>query len=141
MTAKYDRDNLTFQYPENWRLEEDPPHGFPRSISVSAESGAFWCATVCGPHESLDDLTQQYLQTLENAYEDLEQQPIDVKLDSDIVSGLELQFYCLDFLVRSLLLGVHVGDHNVLLTWQAEDREFDKIEPVFRAISFSLLGP
>ena len=141
MTAKYDRDNLTFQYPENWRLDEDPPRGFPRSISVSAESGAFWCATVCDPHTSLDDLTRQYIQTLENEYEDLEQQPIDVELGSDIVSGLELQFFCLDFLVRSLLLGVPLRDRNVLLTWQAEDREFDKIEPVFRAISLSLLGP
>ena len=81
------------------------------------------------------------MHTLENEYEDLEQQAIDVKLNSEIVSGLELQFYCLDFLVRSRLLGVHIGDRGVLLTWQAEDREFDKMEPVFRAISFSLLGP
>ena len=139
MPAKYDRDSLTFQYPENWELDEDPPNGIPRSISVTAQTGAFWCATVYSGETPLQDLTQQYLQTLEKEYEDLEQEPVEVAFPSETIPGTDLYFYCLDFLVRSRVLALSVGSRSVLLTWQAEDREFEQVEPVFQAISFSLL--
>ena len=141
MTAKYERDGLTFQYPENWQLDEDPLQGFPRSISVTAKSGAFWCATVYDQGTAIDELTKQYVRTLEQEYEDLEQEPLELELAEETVCGLDLQFYCLDFLVRSRVFGLAVGERVVLLEWQAEDREFDQMEPVFRAISFSLLQP
>ena len=46
MPAKYDRDGFAFQYPDNWVLEEDPSDGLPRTVSVTAESGAFWSLSI-----------------------------------------------------------------------------------------------
>jgi hypothetical protein len=141
MTSIYDRDELAFQYPANWDLAEDPPHGFPRCISVTAETGAFWSATVYDQREvSLNELSRRYEDTLTNEYEDVEFDEVEIDLPTGRVVATECSFYCLDFLVRSRLMAVRLGSHHLLIAWQAEDREFDGKERVFLAITISLLG-
>ena len=141
MTSRYDKDDITFQYPENWTLNEEPSHGFPRTIFVTAESGAFWSVAVYPRHEaSLVDLSRQYEQALDSEYEDVEFDDYEIDLPSGSISAIECSFYCLDFLVRSRTISVQLGDRNALVAWQAEDREFDQYDMVFLAITFSLLG-
>ena len=48
-------------------------------------------------------------------------------------------FYCLDFLIRTRLQVVRTTDYQLLFWFQAEDREFDKQELVFKALATSLL--
>jgi hypothetical protein len=49
-------------------------------------------------------------------------------------------FYCLDFLISARAFAMKAGTGQVLLMlWQAEDRDFTNYEPVFRAITISLL--
>lgn len=139
MTAKYDRDGITFQYPENWKLEEDPLTGIPRTISVTSDDGAFWSATIYLQDQPLKQLQHQYIEALEAEYEDAEVDDVEFPLGDETILATDLQFYCLDFLVHSRLIVTELGRHNVLIAWQAEDRDFDKLEPVFQAMTFSLL--
>jgi hypothetical protein len=48
-------------------------------------------------------------------------------------------FYCLDFLIRVRLQAIASPLFQSVIWFQAEDREFDKLELVFKAISQSLL--
>ena len=48
-------------------------------------------------------------------------------------------FYCLDFLVRVRLQAVSTPQYQMIFWFQAEDRDFDKLELVFKAITLSLL--
>lgn len=138
-TAKYDRDGIVFQYPENWQLDEDPPQGVPRTISVTSDAGAFWSVTVYDRTQHVDELKREYLQTLQQEYEDAELDAVQLTLGSLKLDAVDLQFYCLDFLVHSRLLVLEHELHCLLVAWQAEDRDFDKLEPVFSAITFSIL--
>ncbi len=139
MTAKYDRDGISFQFPENWTLDEDPKTGIPRTISVTSEEGAFWSASIYLTDQPLRELQHQYVEALEAEYEDLEIDDVEFKLGNETIVATDFQFYCLDFLVHSRLIVTQVGKYNVLIGWQAEDRDFDKMEPVFMAVTFSLL--
>jgi hypothetical protein len=138
MTAKYDRDGISFQYPDNWAFEEDPKTGFPRTVSVTSEDGAFWSATLYLQDQPLKQLQHQYIETLEQEYEEVEIDDVEFPLGDETIRATDLQFYCLDFLVHSRLIATQVGRHQALIAWQAEDRDFDKLEPVFQAITFSL---
>ena len=51
-----------------------------------------------------------------------------------------MNFYCLDFLVTSQVRALRHGHAVYLLTYQAEDREFDQLADVFRAITASMLA-
>ena len=51
-----------------------------------------------------------------------------------------MYFCCLDFVVRARVLATRVAVQTFVLEWQAEDREFESLEPVFRAISTSLFS-
>ena len=140
MPAIYERDELKFQYPDSWKIDEDPTGGVPRTVSVTAENGAYWSAMICDlASSSEDDLKREYVETFQQEYEDLEFDPVEVAIGEEKLPALDMQFYCLDFLVHSRLLVRQIGNHRVLIAWQAEDRDFDSLEPVFAAITFSAI--
>lgn len=139
MTAKYTRDDFSFQYPENWAIEEDPSTGVPRTISVTSEEGAFWSASLYLTDQPLRNLQDQYVDALEAEYEGLEIDDVEFQLADEKILATDFQFYCLDFLVHSRLIATQIGQFNVLIAWQAEDRDFDKLETVFMAITYSAI--
>lgn len=139
MTAKYERDGIAFQYPENWSFEEEPRNGFPRTISVTSEDGAFWSTSLYLADQSLKELQHLYIETLEQEYEEVEVDDVEFPLGDETILATDLQFYCLDFLVHSRVIATRLGAYQALIAWQAEDRDFDKFEPVFQAITFSML--
>lgn len=139
MTAKYERDGIVFQYPENWSFEEEPRSGLPRTISVTSEEGAFWSMTLYSADQPLKELQHLYIETLEQEYEEVEIEDVEFPLGDETILATDLQFYCLDFLVHSRVIATQVGAFQALIAWQAEDRDFDKFEAVFQAITFSML--
>ena len=139
MTAQYNRDGIAFQYPENWSFEEEPKTGFPRTISVTSADGAFWSAALYLTDQPLKELQHQYIDALEQEYDEVEIDDVEFDLVDETILATDLQFYCLDFLCHSRLIVTQFGRYHVLLSWQAEDCDFDQLEPVFKAITFSLL--
>ena len=84
-------------------------------------------------------LLDQVLTSMQAEYEGVESAVIHDQF-ADVESlGYDMCFYCLDF--SSTLVPSHPGTgKTILILWQAEDREFDRLEPVFRAMTISLLG-
>ena len=72
-------------------------------------------------------------------YIDFESHPVTKQIADRTVEGFDMQFYCLDFLVASQLLALNLGERTLLFQFQAEDRDFDELMPVFEAIATSLL--
>lgn len=139
MTAVYDRQGVRFQYPENWELSEDSAEKLPSSVTVTASSGAFWSAVVYESNESAEELCRQALDAMRGEYDELEVDAVTEEIADESTIGYDLQFYCLDFLVRCRILALTTTDKTVLVTWQAEDRDYDSLESVFYAITTSLL--
>ena len=140
MTAVYDKLGLKFLYPENWTLIDESDSEMPHAITLETPDGACsWAVHAYQPDADRDSVLKETLSTLRETYEDLEVASFDDELGSWEASGVEALFYCLDFLIRARLLVVPTREHLLLFWFQAEDREFDKQNAVFQAMSVSLL--
>ena len=113
--------------------------GYPLTISVARDS-AFWSVVVYNEFRDTTDLCKQALQVMESEeYIDFESQPVSKQIADQDLEGFDMQFYCLDFLVASQLLALNLGERTLLFQFQAEDRDFEELLPVFEAIATSLL--
>ena len=137
MTGIYQRRGIQFRYPENWTLADDSLDAFPRTISLQAPSGAFWSVDIHPFSVDPDDLLSQVLEAMRGEYPDLEASATNEAVAGNPSSGYDLYFCCLDFVVACRLRAFHQGHATYMLTFQAEDREFDQMEPVFQAITHS----
>ncbi|MFK7768883.1 MAG: hypothetical protein AB8B55_16805 [Mariniblastus sp.] len=140
MTAVYDKLGLSFLYPENWKLIDESESGTPHSITLETPDGsAIWTVHVYPESAVEEDVLKETLATLQETYEDLEIAPYKGDLGGEPTNGVEALFYCLDFLVKAQLQFVRTEERLILFWTQAEDREFEKQEIVFNAISVGLL--
>jgi len=140
MTAVYDKLGLKFLYPENWTLIDESDSEIPHAITLETPDGACsWAVHAYQPDVDRDAVLKDTLATLQETYEDLEIASFEDELGPILASGVEAMFYCLDFLIRARLLVVNTREHLLLFWFQAEDREYDKQNAVFKAMSISLL--
>lgn len=139
MTACYEKSGIRFLYPESWEITDEQLFDDPRSVSVQSPSSAFWSLMVYDLETEPQALVDQVLESMRGEYEELECSVVrDQFADVDSL-GYEMCFYCLDFIVNARTFAVRARGRTLLFLWQAEDREFDQMEPVFRAMTVSLL--
>ena len=139
MPATYDRSGLQFLYPENWVLNDQPDTELPRAIMLEEPSGAMWSLHVYPADQDPDLLIKDTITALEETYPDLEISTAAKKFEEYEGAAIDAVFFCLDFLVRVNLQTIETGQFVLLLWYQAEDRDFEKHEPIFHAISTSML--
>lgn len=140
MTAVFDQHGLRFQYPQNWQLQESHSENGALEIYLSAPSGAFWSLVVIDRATDKQQLMKHVIAALDEQYDSLEQAPATDEIAGITMSGYDIHFYCLDLLVTTCLRVADVGDLSLMLMYQAENREFDQQELVFKAITTSLLS-
>lgn len=139
MTAVYDKLGLKFLYPENWKLIDDSTDS-PQVITLETPDGSTtWSVHIYPQDTDGDVVLKQTLASLQETYEDLEIAPHIQKLGDLEAKGVEALFYCLDFLIRAQIHIVRTDDYMMLFWSQAEDRDFEKQQLVFQAITISLL--
>ena len=140
MTAHYTNLGVEFLYPENWEIIEEDAVSWPRTVSLQSPDGGFWALMIYrGGDKGPVDLMEEVLSTMQQEYEELESSKVCEQFNHVHMNGYDMCFYCLDFVVSARALGVCLGDQTLLTIWQAEDREFGRLEQVFRAITTSLL--
>ena len=139
MTATYQQNKLTFQYPENWTLSDSPDEDLPRVISLESPGGVLWSVHLHPTSADVDEILDEAIDTLRETYEDLELSTEDVEFEMFPGKAFGALFFCLDFLVRIRLQVFSTPDYKLMLWYQCEDRDFDAQEMVFRAISTTLL--
>lgn len=142
MIATFDQGGLRFHYPENWQITDESLLEWPRTVSVQSPGSGFWTVYQYEIGADSGQLLKETLDEMRAEYDSLESSVIQESFEDHELTGYELYFYCLDFLVRArVLVGRGTDGKTVLVFWQAEDRDFDRSEPVFRAITTSLLRP
>jgi len=140
MTAVYDKLGLKFMYPENWNLMDESDSESPHVITLETpDKSCTWSVHVYPGDVDRDEVLKNTLSVLQETYEDLEVSPAQIEFGKYQGNGVETLFYCLDFLIRAQLQIVETADHLLLFWSQAEDREYEKQDLVFKAISISLL--
>ena len=98
-----------------------------------------WSVHVYPDGTQPDRLLEQTWETLRETYPDLELSDLEASSNEQSIEGQEALFYCLDFLIRVRLQVFEKDQRRVLAWYQAEDREFEKMDLVFQAMTTSLL--
>lgn len=139
MTPRYENFGVAFQYPENWKIVDEQLDDWPRSVSVQSPGSGFWMLQVFPQSSQAESLATETLKTIQQDYQEVEAEAVSEELAGVETRGFDATFYCLDMIVTARIRTLQDGHQTLLLLWQAEDREFDQLEAVFRAISVSLV--
>ena len=139
MPGLYDHAPLRFQYPENWEIIDEDSQNWPHTVTVQSPDGSFWSLYAYPLSRASEGLVEDALQSLRAEYPELEATAVSELLDDVELTGFDVYFYCLDFLITAQIRCGKVGNYLYLMMAQAEDREFGRIGVVFRAMLTSLI--
>lgn len=140
MVATYDRHEIRFVYPDNWELSEEYQGADSHCVTLQSPGSAFWMLQAVTSSKSLESLATETLRSVKQEYGDVEVLRVEEHIEGTPSIGYDLYFYCLDFLVCSKIRCFSRDDRSCVLLYQAEDAEFDRMLPVFAAITASLFG-
>lgn len=139
MTAVFEKHEIQFMYPENWKLVENNETDDFVEVSLESPEGCIWSVSVFPSETDADSLIEHCSEALNDQYEDFERFDYQGEIDQIPVIGFDANFYCLDFLVTAAARALKCGDKCLNIYYQAESRDFDKNAQVFNAITLSLV--
>jgi hypothetical protein len=140
MPAVYEKMGIRFLYPDNWILDEEEALHGNKSVSVHSPGGAFWSIVMHPAKTDPAELAATALRALKAEYVDSEAEPVTEQIGQQSVSGYDMNFFYLDFTSTATVRCFRTAAATCLVLCQAEDREFEELAPVFRAMTTSLLS-
>lgn len=138
-TGLYENLGVRFQYPENWMLSEEQANNWPRAVTLEVPGGGFWALKIFPDEYLPGQIAAEALRAMRREYDMLEAEMVQEPVGKNAAVGYDLDFYCLDLIVRSKLRAFQCGANTYLLQFQAEDREFVRLDPIFAAITTSFI--
>lgn len=138
MPARYERLGIAFQYPENWQLDEQDALLGEQSVGVYSPGGAFWCVAMQPAGVEPKAAADAALATLRNEYE-LDAEDAQETVGRRELVGYDVNFYYVDLTNTAYIRAFRTPSTTWLILCQAEDRDLPAVEPVFRAMTASLI--
>jgi hypothetical protein len=139
MPAVYRQFGVRFLYPENWSVLDEETDEWPRTVTLQSQETGFWTLQVYPPGHDAKQAVLAVVDSIREVYPDLEVLPAKETIEGVEAKGVDIAFFYLDLLVEAKIRCVKTPSGVILWHYQAESRELDSIEPVFRAIATSLL--
>lgn len=138
MPVTYQNHGVQFLYPETWTLTDEHGGDWPRSVALETPNSGFFTLQI-HRGSTPGELAEQALQALREEYPTVEADSALERVEGQELTGFDLHFYYLDFVIAARVRAVRHGTETLVWLFQAEDREFDELEPVVLAIETSLL--
>jgi hypothetical protein len=135
---RFDDLGIRFQYPDNWDLDIEDTDAGRNAVSVISPGGAFWTIIIHPEDTDPSELAESALKTLQVEYPDSDVTKTDQSIAGHILEGYDLNFFYLDLTSTATLRTFQSLDATYLIHCQAEDREFERLQAVFQAITASL---
>ncbi|MGO9112432.1 MAG: hypothetical protein ACLP9L_24645 [Thermoguttaceae bacterium] len=141
MPATFDNLGITFQYPDNWQLDEEEMRAGQSAVTVFRPGGtAFWSVAVHTASADPARMAQAALDAMRKEYEGLEAEPVNETIAGRDLIGFDLNFFYLDLTNTASIRSLRVDGTTYTIFFQAEDCEYREIGLVFKAMTVSLLG-
>jgi hypothetical protein len=140
MPAIFDRLGISFQYPENWTLDDADALLGRQSVTIYSPGGAFWSVAIHPGSADPAKLIAAVVDAMRQEYQGLEAEEIEESVAGQDLTGFDLAFYCLDLTNTAQVRGLRAGNATYTIYCQAEDREYERLKQVFQAISITLLN-
>jgi len=131
---------IAFQYPDNWTIDEADSLADCKSVTVYSPGGAFWSIMLSPCSRDPHSFSKVAIEAMREEYEELDIEEIEETIAGRLMSGYDMHFYCLDLTNTACVRSVGTDQATYTVFYQAEDREFDRLHPVFLAITNSLLN-
>ncbi len=139
MPAIFDQFGVRFEYPDNWSVDQGEDADAIQQVEVSSPHTAFWQLSKHPPGTDLEPLFDEALAALRTEYQNIEVDLENESIEGHLVTGFTVNFFYLDLTNTCWLRGIETPSANYLVVCQAEDREFDQVKLVFRAMLASVL--
>jgi hypothetical protein len=141
LTATYRNSSISFSYPENWQLSESDSESDASASQISLETpaGGLWLLYHSPASTDSEKAVREVMQAINEQFSDVEWSESNEPFYGFQSSGFDGFFYSLDLLIQSRVRVFKTLDRTFLVLVQSESREFDQMEPVFNAITLSLL--
>lgn len=131
---------LAFDYPDNWSVDTTDSAGGRAAVTVYSPEGAFWSVSAHAPGGDPAVLSQAVVAQMREEYRDLDSEAASETVSGRKLTGYDLNFYCLDLTNTASVRTLETTDAIYLFFCQAEDREWDRIAHVFRAMTTSFIA-
>ena len=135
MPGNFEGFGIAFLYPDSWTLESDSE---ATSVSVESPDGAFFTVTRFENTIDADAAIERGVSAMRQEYDEVENEVLDKTLAGLRLEGSLLRFVFLDLIIASQLLAIAHGGGTYLVQIQAEDRDHERLLPVFDAMLTSL---
>jgi hypothetical protein len=139
MPKKYQKLGISFQYPDNWTLDEADAVEGRQSVTVYSPGGAFWSIGVYTQSLSPVQVVKSSLRAMREEYPEIEVEQIRETVVDRKMIGYDLNFYYLDFTNSAQIRSFKIGQTSYSIFCQGEDREFDRVKALFNAMTTSLI--
>jgi hypothetical protein len=139
MPAQFNSLGISFQYPDNWTLDDSDARLGRKSVTVYGPGGAFWSVTIHVGHADPNEVSAAVVEAMKQEYDSLEAEPVEETISDRSLLGFDLAFYCLDLTSTAWVRSLRVAKTTYTIFCQAEDREFAQFRMVFLAMTTSLL--
>lgn len=137
MTAQFHEDGIRFLYPENWELDrQDTDAGW--TVSVQSPGTAFFLVSYDAEMPDPELMADTALAALRSEYPGLETDEAVESLAGQPAVGHDVQFFSLDLTNTCWLRSLYCSTGTMLVMWQANDLELDRLGPVLRTICTSI---
>ncbi len=137
---RFDRFGLAFDYPDNWSVEADDAEGQAVAVTVYAPEGGFWSVSGHAPGGDAVKLSAAVVDEMRQEYQELDSEAAETVAAGRALPGYDMNFYCLDLTNTAQVRTLETPTAIYLLFCQAEDREWERVAPVFAAMTASFVG-
>jgi hypothetical protein len=138
-TMHFNRFGLAFDYPDNWSIDTDDAQDRYAVVTVYSPEGGFWSVSGHAAGGDPAELAGAVLAQMRQEYQDLDNEPAGDEVAGHALTGLDINFYCLDLTNTAQVRTLETVDAIYLVICQAEDREWERVSPVFAAITTSFV--
>lgn len=130
---------LDFSYPDSWSVDTDDAREGHAAATVYAPEGGFWSVSGHAVGGRPADLAEAVVAEMREEYRDLDAEHAVDDVAGHALEGFDLNFYCLDLTNTAQVRTLTTPTAVWLFFCQAEDREWDRIAPVFAAMTTSFV--
>jgi hypothetical protein len=140
MPSTYQQNGIELLYPDNWKVVDEQPRSDPPAVTLQSPGTGYWNLTIYPDSQEPEDLTAETVNAMRAEYDPIEVEPVECSFGKQLAGGYQMEFYCLDFIVKARTIALRTTSQTLLFVHQAEDREFKELEPIFAALVVSVLG-
>jgi len=135
MPGQFEGFGIALLYPDSWILDSEVAGD---SVSIESPDGAFLTIAKCENATHAQEVLVRARAAMQDEYEEVECESIVKQLNGLTLTGEVLRFVYLDLIITSQLLLLTHEETIYFVQTQAEDRDHDRLLPVFDAMLTSL---